>query len=70
MTATGNIVPSTMRARKSKILASKRSRARENGVTLTEGALIASKDGSFSAYIWNGEEFVEIGYGRLLPQPD
>lgn len=54
------------RQAKQKVLAEKRQSAKTNGVQMIEGAVLAVKDGKFSAYVWQGTELVELGYGTIL----
>lgn len=50
---TRNIVPSTVRTRKSKALKAKRARAAEIEATLIEGSLVAIKGSTLNVFQWD-----------------
>lgn len=54
---TNNNVASTDRARKSKALKVKRNSAEAKGVTIIDNAFTAVFNGSFSVYVWDGEDW-------------
>ena len=51
-----NVAPSTLRARKSNALKTKRTRAAELGVTLIEGGLVAVNKKEFTVFQWDEEK--------------
>lgn len=55
-----------LRQERQRQLAEKRASAKAKGVQMVESAVLAIKDGNFSAYVWRGTELVEIGNGKLL----